>query len=365
MSDAIHRAPVVDCDTHFWQPVHLWDHLIEKRHRAAIVSFLDGNTVAQKNNGMSALHVDASGKPYSDTGDDPTERLTHMDREGIDVQIIFPGASRAPLLPDPEAAAAACRAVNQWNAEFAAVAPSRFKPTMVLPMRYPGKALEVLGHAADTLGLKSAFVGPTPPAERRWSDPALDPVWQAMEASRIVVCMHEFTKSEPGYQPVARPSYSDSYSMMYYCGHTVEIQLALMDLVVGGVMERFPKLQFGFIEAHTAWLPAWLAHMDSLGSWLASYKRGRKGERHMSLFPTEFFRRQCFIASFPDDAWIAETIKYVGEDNVVLCTDYPHPGTSRQMVDSFKSSYPDIPEVTRGKLLGGNAERIFSLCNVN
>jgi uncharacterized protein len=362
MQEVIHRTPVVDCDTHFWQPVRLWEKFIDKQHRAAIVSFLDQDqTILNKNREVSPLTVDASGKQYSDIGDDPNERLAHMDREGIDVQIIFPGASRAALIPDPEAAAAACRAVNLWNAEFASVCPGRLKPTMVLPIRYPEKALEISRHAIDSLGLRSAFVGPTPPSERRWSDPALDTVWGAMEADGIVVCMHEFTKLEPGYQAVARPCYRDSYPMMYYCGHTMESQLTLMDLIVGGVMERFPTLQFGFIEAHTAWLSAWLAQMDSLGSWLASYKRGKKGERHMSLFPTEFFHRQCFIASFPDDAWIAETVKYVGEDNVVLCTDYPHPGTSHQMARTFESSYPDISEATRVKLLGGNAKRIFQL----
>jgi predicted TIM-barrel fold metal-dependent hydrolase len=147
--------------------------------------------------------------------------------------------------------------------------------------------------------------------------------------------------------------------MMYYCHHTVEMQLALMDLIVGGTLERFPRLQFGFIEAHTAWLPGWLAQMDSLGSWLSTNKLGNKGERYLSQLPTEFFRRQCFLASFPDDAWIDEAVRSVGEDNVVIGTDYPHPGTCSKMKETFVKSYPDMSESVRDKLLGGNAMRIF------
>ena len=361
-SESPSQIEVVDCDTHFWQPVALWEGLINERHRQKAVEFLSNvGQPTPRGYKLDSLQTDASGRTYSDTGDDATERLEYMDQEGIDVQIIFPGASRATLIPDPDVSAAACRAVNRWNAEFASAAPRRLRPSMVLPMRYPDKALEEFRFAASVLGLKSAFVAPTPPPERRWSDPELDPLWGAMEDAGTVVCVHEFTGAQSEYPAVARASYGDSYPMMYYCGHTVECQLALMDLIVGGVMERFPALHFGFIEAHVAWLPGWLAQMDSLGSWLDSFKRGKKGERTLGLLPTEYFRRQCFVAAFPDDAWIGEVLTHIGEDNVLLCTDYPHPGMSYDMAESFTTSYPKITGSTRQKLLGGNARRIFQL----
>ena len=129
-----------------------------------------GDTAGDK---LENLQRDASGRTYSDTGDDATERLEYMDQEGIDVQIIFPGASRATLIPDPDVSAAARRAVNQWNAEFASAAPRRLKPSMVLPMRHPDQALEEFRYATSAPGLKSVFVARTPPPERRWSDPGL------------------------------------------------------------------------------------------------------------------------------------------------------------------------------------------------
>jgi predicted TIM-barrel fold metal-dependent hydrolase len=353
---------VVDCDTHFWQPTERWEHLIDGSYREQIVEFLNQGLISHPMRyQMDKLQSDTSGKKYSDVGDNVTERLDHMDQEGIDAQIIFPGASRAGMIPDPQASAAACRAVNQWNADFASHSPGRLKPAMVLPMRYPDQALAELTYATTALGLSSAFVAPTPPAERRWSDPALDPVWGAMQDAGVVVCVHEFTQAADGYPSVARASYRDSYPMMYYCGHTVECQLTLMDLMVGGVMERFPRLHFGFIEAHVAWLPGWLAQMDSLGSWLDSYKRGPKFERNLGLLPTEYFRRQCFVVAFPDDAWIAEVLRHIGEDSIALCTDYPHPGMSHKMQESFADSYPDVTRSTRDKLLGGNAVRIFQI----
>lgn len=362
MTVAQRKTRVVDADTHFWQPFSAWERYVDAKYRAPVAAFLGEAEASQASELVKKMTEDASGRKYRDIpgSDDPVERLKHMDSEGMDVNIIYPGAGRAAMAPEPDVAAAACRAVNRWNAEFASAAPARLKPTMVLPMRYPEKTVQELRQALQ-MGLRSAFIAPTPPPERRWSDPALDPVWRELQDAGVVVLFHEFSQLGKGYPGVARPTYRDSYPFMYYCGHTVEMQLALMDLIGGGVMECFPRLQFGFIEAHTAWLPGWLAHMDSLGSWLASSKRGRKGERVLSLLPTEFFRRQCFLASFPDDAWIEETVRYVGEDNVVLCTDFPHPGTAHQMVQTFKTAYPKLPERVQRKLIGENAERIFSL----
>jgi predicted TIM-barrel fold metal-dependent hydrolase len=359
----INNVPrVVDCDTHFWQPIETWRHLIDPMDRDVVERCLaTDDPMKAPGHQMKALLTDASGRRYSETGDRLHERLEYMDAHGIDTQIIFPGASRATMIPDPEVAAAACRAVNRWNAEFAKAAPDRLKPVMLLPWRFPRQAFDVFTHATSELGLGIAFMSPTPPPERRWSDGELDRIWGAMEDAEVVVCVHEFTQLGPGYPSVARDSYRSSYPMMYLCGHTVETQLALMDLIMGGVMERFPRLSFGFVEAHTAWLPGWLAQMDDLGSWLASNKRGRKGERHMSLFPTEFFRRQCFVVSFPDDAWIPEAVTYIGPDNVTLCTDYPHPGTAAAMAATFRESHPDLTGDVQAKIIGGNAVRIFRL----
>jgi predicted TIM-barrel fold metal-dependent hydrolase len=287
---------VVDCDTHFWQPVALWEDMVDEKHRRSIVEFM--NDIGQaKSRGYKVenLQKDASGRIYSDTGDDARERIQYMDDEGIDVQIIFPGASRAMLIPDAEASAAACRAVNRWNAEFAAVDSRRLRPSMVLPMRYPDRALEEFVYATSALGLKSVFVAPTPPPERRWSDPELDPVWGAMEDAGAVVCVHEFTQSDSEYPSVARASYGDSYPMMYYCGHTVECQLAVMDLIVGGVMGRFPGLHFGFIEAHVA---ARMAGSDGQPGELAGQlQKGQErpaqpGPSPDRVFPAAGFRRR-------------------------------------------------------------------------
>jgi predicted TIM-barrel fold metal-dependent hydrolase len=148
---------------------------------------------------------------------------------------------------------------------------------------------------------------------------------------------------------------------MYFCGHLVETQLAIMDLIGGGVLERFPELRVGLVEANVAWLPGWLASMDDLWGWLSSKKQEPKGSKAAPLTASEYFARQCFIAAFPDDAWIDECIRHLGAECIVLCTDFPHPGASHGMSKTLAEHYPDLSTVVRAKLLGGNAQRIFGI----
>jgi len=43
--------------------------------------------------------------------------------------------------------------------------------------------------------------------------------------------------------------------------HSMEQMLACMDIIMGGVMERFPRLRFAFLEGQCGWLPFWLGRM--------------------------------------------------------------------------------------------------------
>ena len=353
------KTKVVDCDTHFWQPLELWEQHIDPKQKDKVV----GHIRAHDQN----LHLNDSVRAkLAETqknrgGDYAPERLAWMDEEGIFANIIYPGQGLLAYHPDPHIAAAACRAINRWESEFMQAAPDRLKPCMMLPMRHPDLALEEFHYATQELGLDVIFAAPTPARERRWSDSALDPLWSAIQESGAVMTFHEFTRMGGDMPVVARESYRDMYALSYLCGHTVEAQLAVMDLIGGGVLERFPGLKVGFVEAHVAWLPGWLALMDSLWPRISTSYDETSGTGTLSMTPTECFRRQCFIVAFPDDAWIGEVVKYVGEDNVMFCTDFPHPQTRWGGVEMFHERQPHIAEPVARKILGENAARFFNL----
>jgi predicted TIM-barrel fold metal-dependent hydrolase len=350
------QTMVVDCDTHFWGPREPWEDYLEPRQKAAVLEKLVSVTLQLHANIVKKLPASQAIRG----GLDPAERLKWMDDEGIHVNIIYPSNAGAAvsLIDDPDLAAAGCRAVNRWAAEFAAAAPARLKPCMVLPVREPERALAELRHAVDELGLEAVFATPIP-LGRRWSDPDFDPLWAAMQDAGVVMTFHEFSRGAEG--AVARPFYRDSYPMMYLCGHVVEVMLTAMDLILGGVLERFPRLQVGFIESHIAWAPGWLALMDDSFPRTSTFFEAKTGTGTLAMRPSDFFRRQMFVAGFPDDTWLPEFLRHIGAENLVLSTDYPHPQTRYGLLRQLAEHHPDLPADVRAKILGENARRIFRL----
>jgi predicted TIM-barrel fold metal-dependent hydrolase len=388
MTTAPVKTKVVDCDTHFWQPLELWQDYIDPEFRQRIIDInptpmdpgkkkLLLETAATSaapvspppaSPGRAPVFIDGhvGGAQYSldaqniRGGDYPVERLRWMDGEGIDTCIIYCGSAGIAYHPEVDIAAAACRALNRWAADFASNAPERLKPCMVLPWYEPERALRELESALD-LGMRVAFATPTPAVQRRWSDPAYDPLWRALEANGVTMTFHEFTRLPGRANNIVRDAYRAVHAMLYVCGHTVEAQLTLMDLIFGGVFNRYPKLKFGFVEAHTAWLPGWLALLDQQWARALSTFKNLDEWGDTDLHPTELFRRQGFVVSFPDDNWIRETIEFVGVDNVVISTDYPHPQTRYNLVQQYDDNYGQLGEEVRRKLLGSNAVRIYGL----
>ena len=52
----------------------------------------------------------------------------------------------------------------------------------------------------------------------------------------------------------------------------------------------------------------------------------RKGycNEPMSLRPSDYFLRQCFISVDVEEDLVLDVIRRIGDDNVVISTDYPH-----------------------------------------
>ena len=54
--------------------------------------------------------------------------------------------------------------------------------------------------------------------------------------------------------------------------------------------------------------------------------------------PSEYFKEQCFISADVDEGLVVSVIDYMGDDNIVFSTDYPHIDSRwPEAVDTFKS----------------------------
>ena len=359
----------MDLDTHFWQPLHMWESYIDPAHRSTVVNYHESiDPLGERNAADSKLDPEVVKKirerQNNPAVEDPAERLGWMDSEGLYLNVIFPYPAWFSFCPDPVIAVEGCRALNRWASAFAERDRSRLKPAAMVPMLYPELAAREFRFANEELGLDTVFAAPTPHKDRRWSDPSFDALWGAMQNAGAVMMFHEFTRVDRSELPIViRPCYLDSYPISYLAGHAVEAQLAVTDIIGGGALERFPEFKVGFVEAHVAWLPGWLSLMDNLWARLSSRYTVMEGTGSLPLRPTEYFNRQCTIVAFPDDIWVAQMIEHVGIDCLTLCSDFPHPNaTNRTPIDSvFRSTNPTLTVAQQDQIINGNARRFYGL----
>ena len=73
------------------------------------------------------------------------------------------------------------------------------------------------------------------------------------------------------------------------------------------------------LEVGCGWIGSFLDRMDAVYDTISA-----KG-LPLSMPPSEYFRRQCFISGDPDETAAPHIIDQVGADCFMWATDYPHP----------------------------------------
>jgi predicted TIM-barrel fold metal-dependent hydrolase len=135
-----------------------------------------------------------------------------------------------------------------------------------------------------------------------------------------------------------------------------EVQRTLVVLIFSGVLERFPELKIVSAENEVGWLPFFLQKLDQ------AYEEYRYlYPVSLTLKPREYFRRQIF-ATFIDDAVGVAGREFIGVDNIMWSSDYPHTVStwphSREVVER---DFKGVPEGEKRAIVRDNVARLYGL----
>ena len=76
--------------------------------------------------------------------------------------------------------------------------------------------------------------------------------------------------------------------------------------------------------------------------------------------PSEYFKRQCYIALDGDEEPAVDVVKLVGADYFVVSTDYPHPdGAFPEAIEQFLGL--PLNDEQRRKILWDNCARLYDI----
>jgi predicted TIM-barrel fold metal-dependent hydrolase len=115
--------------------------------------------------------------------------------------------------------------------------------------------------------------------------------------------------------------------------HTPSIpQLALANLILGGVFDRHPSLSVICAEYGISWVGPWLDRMGPFMDAVAAVL----GNWRLAKPPREYLGENILFSPLLDDP-LEDFIRVHGPHTVVFSSDYPHPEGAASACESFRA----------------------------
>jgi predicted TIM-barrel fold metal-dependent hydrolase len=301
-------------------------------------------------------------------GWDAARRDAELDADGVAGEVIFPDAdavtagASAPFGAglgsggdtDPMLTMAGARAHNRWLAELCADSPDRRAGIAIVPILHDIDAAVAEIRRARDSGLRGGILVPSmwrPYAP--YHDPRYEPIWSVCEDLDMPIHVHS------GSAP--REEFGEHVGL-YVAEVRWWTQRPLWFLMWSGVFERHPGLKFAVTEAGAFWAADLLWTMDIVfDREHAAKKLGQTLTAGLSMRPSEYFDRNCFIGA--SNTRRRELVRRyeIGVGNIMWGNDFPHPeGTWPHTRAWLANAFADIPVDETARILGLNAVGVYN-----
>jgi uncharacterized protein len=336
----------IDADAHVIENESTWDFMLESERSLKPKIIGSGNSgdpfdywlvdgrVIPRNNVERGLPVAVREMT------DLRARIVHMDELGIDCQVIYPTFFITPISRRPDIDLAVSRSYNRWMAAIVNKEPDRFHWVLVPPLQ----TLEHLGeelrfgkeHGACGIYLRGLEV------ERMLSDPYFYPLYEQASALDLPICVHSANGAFTTYDFFADdPGFSKFKLAVIGAFHA---------LVIHGIPQRFPKLRIGIIEVSAQWIP------------YAVHDLARRYARRGRQFPKSVLQENRIYVTCQTDDDLDYVLRYAGEDNLVIGTDYGHADNAVEIIALRKlRAEGKIEGTVIGKILKDNPSALYGL----
>ena len=286
--------------------------------------------------------------------------LKAMDREGIDIAILFRtavGLATHVDGQDPAYSMALCRAFNDWLADFAKTDPQRLKGAALLPLSDIPAAAKEAERVVKDLDLVAVTLPSTALNDRMPHDPECDLLWATLQDLDVPATFHDtsggYSLNNPGYLFRQHPN---NTVLTHAFSFPMTLMMTIGAMTVGGVLQRFPRLKAAFLEGNCSWLPWLLYRLDE--QWEGF---GAGQEIQLDRLPSEYFKERCFVSVEPDGEHLQQVVETVGDDNIVISSDYPHDDSSYPFAMDTFLAYDKVADDTKKKILWDNCARLYNL----
>jgi predicted TIM-barrel fold metal-dependent hydrolase len=274
---------------------------------------------------------------------------------GVDYPVLNT-TSWLPRLPQSDLAVALMRAYNDLLLDKFLDDYDHFRGLLTIATQKPHKAAEEidrLGNEDQIVGIYIATTGSMIPI----GDERYDVIYKAAQDNDLTITYHasggafqfDFNRQNQGLE---------KFFSIHTLAHPWGQMLTMVSLMENGIWEKFPDLDFMFLESGLLWVPYMMYRMNR------EYSMRRSELPLLEKSPEEYIRERATFSTQPvgepnNPSHIVQTIDMLGPDNIVFSTDYPHwDFDSPEGIDKYIRQADD--EV-REKILGENAAKAFGI----
>ena len=357
------KTLVIDADAHVIETERTWDYLepADQRFRPQIVQsttnpdtrywLIDGKIAGLRTAAASDeqfdrnsrrslrdVSVDAAARKMEDID----LRLAHMTELGIDIEVLHNSLWIEQVARRPDVEVALCRSWNRWLADIWSEGKGRLRWTCVVPTLDLESAKDEIRFAKEhgAVGLcMQPYAG-----DLMMFDPYFFPLYALCAELDLAVVVH-IANGNPELVDILRTRFGRGEGFSAFRVPTV---LSCFELLRSDIPAMFPKLRWGFVETSAQWVP-WLLHEIAR----------RTGERFTAT-DNPFRSKNIYVTTQTDDdhPYLMETI---GEDNLVIGTDYGHADTSSELDAIAIFRRGELNEIQKDKILMANPARLYGL----
>ena len=298
--------------------------------------------------------LEADARPSNDRGvsdpalvaalSDADARINDMDRLGIDISALTPAPPRGFYELEPELGLAVARLANDFAAEFITQGSNRLLSLGIIPLQDVDRSVTELKRAVTELGLKGVRIN-TNINRRELDDPLFEPFWAAAEELGTLVFLH------PQY--FTDPARLGDFNMGNIVGQPLETTLALAHIIIGGVIERHPRIKL--IAAHGGgYFPFYTGRFDE-----AQHMRPDTMPA-ITQPPSSYLKNIYFDTIIYRPEAVSYLADLVGVERLVMGTDRPYDSGLKDPVGLIRS-VPGLGEGDQAQILGGTAAELLGI----
>jgi predicted TIM-barrel fold metal-dependent hydrolase len=356
--------PTIDSDAHVVETEHTWDFIepAQQKFRPLIVRprgeggaeywFIDGKIRGLVRLVMTAKEMDEVADRTGRVMNAPREaremenvqaRLKHMDELGIDVQVLYPTVFIEQISEKPDWEVAICKGYNRWLTDIHRQGQGRLRWICVLPLLDMSASLEELKFCKQH-GACGVFMRGIE-GHRLITNPYFYPLYDEVSRLDLAVGVHVGNGNPENLDLVSQ--YNGGGSFWKF---RIPVIGACHSVMMSEVPTLFPKLRFHWAEASAQWIPYIVKDLQR--RWGAIGKK-------LPDNPLKTYRQ--FVSCQTDDD-VDYVLKYSGEDNITIGTDYGHNDQSTE-VEALRNlrTMGTISETQYEKITYHNPKELFGL----